>query len=553
MRVPVCGHDRQGEAATLDFLLFASAGILATGQSRDTPIDTGVADATPPISRPAGRRCIVSLFERQEFQGEASLPLAYRPPADCPGPWRKILLEADFDTTTGHQFDRTADLTLGGATLFVGTTMEPDVSYAPRWHVERDVTDFAALLTQPRTGMATLANYLDQDHTGRLFWGARLVFYPGDTLPANRIVLPVTNGLTRLDTRQPLTTRTLTLPRNLTRLTLDLFAIGQERDEFWYDCVPPAFAQPSIFASASCGAPYREVEVRIDRHLAGLRAVSPILFTGGINPNLWRRAPGLHALNLPSAQLDLTPFAGMLNDGKPHAITLAMPDVNSSFRVSATLIGEVDPSLPVVSGRITENTLTPARVVTRQIRQGSRRDLSGTLRTTARRSGHIQGYVETSYGRVTTRVAYDLDMRLTAVRDLGPSGKRYAAHQVMRVSTHGALPTDRRIEERDTLTIAMNIDPPRHGVRYGTQIDQGSERILSGYADRDATITQSLTSFAPAFSVFAAPRSTPNRVTVRTIIHDAVGNCRRIEAIVTDDDITRADNVGCTDPVPADK
>lgn len=88
------------------------------------------------------------------------------------------MLEADFDTTTGHQFDRTADLTLGGATLFVGTTMEPDASYAPRWHVERDVTDFAALLTQPHTGMATLANYLDQDHTGRLFWGRGLSSTP---------------------------------------------------------------------------------------------------------------------------------------------------------------------------------------------------------------------------------------------------------------------------------------------------------------------------------------------------------------------------------------
>lgn len=533
-------------------LLLASAGIVTGGQAVAEPIGDHVVDLTPPIPRPEGKSCVVRLFDKREFQGEGPLPIAYRPPADCPGPWRKVVLEADFDVTAGNQFDRTADLTLGGATLFVGTTMEPEEHYAPHWHVERDVTDFAVLLRQPGTAMATLANYIDAEHSGHLSWGAQLVFYAGAAPAPKPIVLPITSGFARLDSQHPAVSRTLDLPRNMIRLEMDLFAIGQEREEFWYDCVPREFTGKNPFAPTPCAAPFREVEVRIDGRLAGLRAVVPVIFTGGINPALWRRAPGLHALNLPSARLDLTPFVGLLNDGQPHSISLGIPATGQFFRVSGTLIGEVDPAQAVVPGAVLANRLSPAQVATRRTRPGQRPDLSGTLLTTARRSGYAEGYIETSHGRVTTRVAYDLDARLTGVRDNGRSNRFYDARQSMTVTTQGGRPTSRRVDEHDTMAITIHVDPPRYGVKYGTQISQTAERRVSGDGDRDGTQTQGISTFAPSFSVLAKPQPTPNRMTATARVRDAAGRCHQTEAVVADDQVTRTESTACRKPtIPA--
>ncbi len=521
--------------------LSASVGAPAAGQTAPRPIGNAVVDLSPPLPRPSGPSCTVTLFDRREFQGDEPLPLAYRPPADCPGPWRKVVLEADFDVTTGTQFDRSADLTLGGATLFLGTTMEPGDTYAPHWHVARDVTDYAALLRTPTDGRATLVNYLDKDHDAHVHWGARLVFYAGEAPAPDGVVLPVTAGLSRLDPQKPLVSRTIRFPRNLTSLAIDLFAIGQEREEFWYDCAPGNLAQRNIFGPPPCDAPYREVEVRIDGRLAGVRSVQPDIFTGGINPGLWRRVPALRALNLPPARVDLTPFAALLNDGQPHVIALAMPTAGTFFRVSGTLIGTVDPTRPVVTGALTANTLAPARIVTRQLRAPRGPGAIGTVQTIATRADRVEGYVDTPHGRVVTRVAYDLDQRLTNTRDTGVSSKRYVARQTMTVTTRGATPSRRRIAERDTLAIDIGVQPPLYGVKNGTQIAQASERTISGDGPDNGRTAQTLTTFAPSFSLFTAPLQTPNHVRVTSLVEDATGQRRDVEAVVTDDSVTYSD------------
>ena len=108
-----------------------------------------VAEVEPRVPRPPGEPCVAPLFGPRQFEGVDPVAFAYAPPAACRGPWAKVVLEADFDVTAGRQFDRTAIIHLGGVNLYYGTTMEPRRAIAPAWHVERDVTDYAALLTQP--------------------------------------------------------------------------------------------------------------------------------------------------------------------------------------------------------------------------------------------------------------------------------------------------------------------------------------------------------------------------------------------------------------------
>ena len=51
-----------------------------------------------------------------------------------------------------RQYDRTATLWLGGVNLYFGTTQEPSATVSPHWHVERDLTDYSALLRQSGQG-----------------------------------------------------------------------------------------------------------------------------------------------------------------------------------------------------------------------------------------------------------------------------------------------------------------------------------------------------------------------------------------------------------------
>ncbi len=132
------------------------------------------------------------------------------------------------------------------------------------------------------------------------------------------------------------------------------------------------------------------------------------------------------------------------------------------------------------------------------------------MQTIATRADRVEGYVDTPHGRVVTRVAYDLDQRLTNTRDTGVSSKRYVARQTMTVTTRGATPSRRRIAERDTLAIDIGVQPPLYGVKNGTQIAQASERTISGDGPDNGRTAQTLTTFAPSFSLFAPPQPTPN-------------------------------------------
>ncbi|MFS8018079.1 putative peptide-N(4)-(N-acetyl-beta-glucosaminyl)asparagine amidase [Helianthus anomalus] len=52
----------------------------------------------------------------------------------------------------------------------------------------------------------------------------------------------------------------------------------------------------------------------------------PMIFTGGINPLFWEPVVSIRAFNLPSFDIDLTPFFGLLLDDKNHSIGIQIAD-----------------------------------------------------------------------------------------------------------------------------------------------------------------------------------------------------------------------------------
>lgn len=390
-------------------LVFGVAGGAPTVGSPNT------VTADPPVAVPDTVPCVVPLFSGLTFADFSPKLFSFAPPAGCAGPWAKVVLAADFSVTAGRQFDRTASIWLGGTNVYFGTTAEPSRTVAPAWHIESDLTDYSPLFRTAQPGMVQLDNLVNDTFTGILSGAAELRFYPvarhADPPRTADVVLPLSNGPTGgtvgLATTASQLARTFTLPTNIERAVLDVYAQSQAGDEFWYTCVPDALTGPL----QSCGATgFREAEITVDGRPAGVAPIFPWIFTGGIDPLLWRPIPGVQTLSFTPYRVDLSPFAGVLSDGAPHEIAVSVFNADNFFATTASLLLFLDPHARTVRGAVTADTLTaaPTPSVTTSITTAADGTISGPVDVTSTRQYRIAGFVDTSHGRVATEVTGEI-------------------------------------------------------------------------------------------------------------------------------------------------
>ena len=380
-----------------------------------TPVvgSSNPATAEPPVTRPTTKPCTVTLFNNEAFNDYSAHPMTFTPPADCKGPWAKVVLNLDLTVTAGTQYDRTASLYLGNANIFYGTTAEPRSALSPSWHVERDVTDLSAIFKTAQTGNAIIYNIYNSQYNGGIYGTVTLQFYPADlrNLPADApdMVIPVSsvNSPYELDTTSSAVTATVTLPRNLTKAYLDVIAQSQSGDEFWYLSVPNDVADE---LETYGGTAFRETDVSIDDKPAGVAPVSPWIFTGGIDPYLWEPITGVETLNFKPYRVDLTPFAGMLSDGNPHTVSISVYNANSYFLATANLLLYRDKFRAETGGAVEENTLSaePTPDVEEKLTTANGAT-TGNVIVGSKRTFTVKGYVNTSLGRVETTVNSTVD------------------------------------------------------------------------------------------------------------------------------------------------
>lgn len=369
--------------------------------------------ADPLVSRPSTTPCVVQLFSGVSFYDFNVENFSYTPPAACPGPWAKVVLEADINLNAGIQYDRTANFWLGPVNIYFGTTAEPSPNLGPSWHIENDLTDYSSIFYTAQSGQADIGNTLCCGLTSTIFASASLEFYPlasGQTAPVSaNVVLPLSagasGGTVTLGSTSSTLSGTFTMPTNIESAYLDVYAQSQSGDEFWYTCVPNDVA--SELQSCSNTA-FRETEITIDGQPAGVAPVFPWIFTGGIDPFLWFPIPGVQTLNFTPYRVNLTPFAGVLSNGQPHTVSLSVYNANNYFSATASLLLYLDSGSTQTSGAITQNTLTtPSPVVTENINVQPT-FINGTVDVVAKHNFAITGYVNTSKGKVTTKVAQSI-------------------------------------------------------------------------------------------------------------------------------------------------
>ena len=375
----------------------------AAVQPVDVPAEFGTdwhdpVTAAPPVVRPTGgRSCEVTVAEAQ-FKDFTPYTGTYTPPSGCGESWSKVVLRMD-GTVKGRQYDRLGYLHIGGVEVLRTSTPQPSPD-GIAWSVEKDVTRYSDTLSTAQPVEMLIGNVVNDTYTGILDVKVTLTFYAGTA------GTPVAKDVP--DRVLTLQDGTLTTPRNSERIVAEVYATGSGGgcEEYWYLTVPDA----APYSCKATDGPYREVQIKVDGRVAGIAAPFPTVWTGGwSNPFLWYVIPGPRAFDIKPIEYDLTPFAGLLNDGRPHDVEVSVvgvPEGQSGWSTPVNVLVWQDAKRAHVTGRLTahdagdlanSSTYTPGSAD-----EQYRLDTEGGHRLT------VSGYVDTSHGRVVTTVSRTL-------------------------------------------------------------------------------------------------------------------------------------------------
>jgi len=444
--------------------------------------------AAPPIIRPPTPSCTVTVMQDFAFNssvGEGIFNGTLTPPAACPGPWSKIVL--DFaGKVAGRQFDRLMNVWVGGAQVLQSSTPEPDPD-GIRWHVEHDATRYSSQFAQPEPIKVELQNYVVGIYTGVIYGTLKITYYqatPSYPEPSHAddvIGFPYADSSYFYGPSDVRST-SVTFPRNLTRAYLELYLKGNSCDEFWFGSQPDDFAGPNGLCG---GGAFREVDVSIDGQLAGIAWPYPFIFTGGVNPWLWRPMPAVNAFDMPPQVVDLTPYVGLLNDGQPHTISLRVAHDGYYWGIGSDLLLYTDPVLTQTSGALTSRSITPDAGETYGENTGSN---GGVFTTSASRHLSLSGYVDSSAGRITTTVEQTFGFTNKQQLNLTNFLENLTHDETIDAATTTTGPggtTVRRVSESYPIRMRSLFQVPEQGQKDFFNLPAGVEQSLQ----RRTTVT----------------------------------------------------------------
>nr|ATW21593.1 peptide-N4-(N-acetyl-beta-glucosaminyl)asparagine amidase A [Fagopyrum tataricum] len=383
--------------------------------------------------------CYVSLLSHSFGQtiGEPPVDVEYSSPETCPSPssWSNIVLEMNA-TCIGEQYDRIAGVWLDGVEILRTSTPEPTPD-GIFWSVRKDVTRYSSLFARSNISISVmLENVFNDVYTGVFHvnltllvytesavkspsigdWFKKLGFGSGvsdgsdgnwlawDQKPADLIVPVSDNGdlgfWFRIGNESVVGSRSVEIPKNARKIVLELYVSAHGDDEFWYSNPPDFYILTNNLTTKRGNGAFREVFVRIDGNLVASEIPFPVIFTGGINPLFWEPVVAIGAFDLPSYDFDLTPFLGLLLDGKNHSFQLGVGRAIDFWLVDANLHVWLDKGSEVVEAGAALHH--PPRFG--ESWEWKLDGLDGEFEVEAERSSHSSGWVACSCGNVTTRV-----------------------------------------------------------------------------------------------------------------------------------------------------
>ena len=244
---------------------------------------------------------------------------------------------------SGVQYDRVGGVWVNGIELLRTTTPEPSTieGDSTSWRIERDVTDYINVLTGNDDIVAAISipNTVNKEYTGVLHVNVSLAFYvakDGEEKNGHPVAINLESDVvdqtrgsneTSLWNTISFTTNSIKnftiqkkdLVHRLPQIAssavyLDVHASAHDSEEFYYTKpVNTTCVDASNETDCISGGPLRFLLVRIDGQLAGAAIPFPTVYTGGINPLLWRPLTGINSFDVLPIRFDLTPFAGVFD------------------------------------------------------------------------------------------------------------------------------------------------------------------------------------------------------------------------------------------------
>ncbi|CAN1168275.1 Peptide-N4-(N-acetyl-beta-glucosaminyl)asparagineamidase A [Linum perenne] len=409
-----------------------------------SPPPTVFFEVTKPIPVPKSQPCKYLILQH-DFGFTYSKPPVianYTFPSHCRrhGGFSKAVLEWNA-TCKGRQFDRIFGVWLSGVELLRSCTAEPRPN-GIFWSVKKDITRYSSLLLSNDTlDLAVfLGNVVDSTYTGIYHVNVSIYFYSDDNeqsgtnkklgpadliLPISRTP-PLNDGLWfEIQNSNQESFKEFVIPLNVHRAVLEVYVSFHESDEFWFTNFPNDYIVANNISGALGNGPFREVVVSLDDNVT-VGAVWPftVIYTGGANPLLWRPISAIGSFDLPTYDIEITPFLGSLLDGKTHKLGFSVTNALNVWFIDANLHLWLDHQ----SAR-TEGVVINHRDRLDLSSQTNFKGLDGRFLTGATRIVSSKGWVKSSLGNITTH--FTQHFSYDNVMELGKDGNLQTVRQVI--------------------------------------------------------------------------------------------------------------------------
>ena len=262
----------------------------------------------------------------------------------------ELWLESQIPGRPAVQYDRPLWIWINGAPALIGTTVQRfnQTCFA-------DVTHLYPLLVGGDTATLTVAlpNWVlpAWGLTGIFHVRVKLLYYPGPKPPGvPDAVIPLFDNSTatpwkglavaRLTVKKPVAWQLTYVPENTIRAYLLVYTEGASYDEFWYYMIPPD----------------RYVMFESDGRLFAFLQPYPYMYTGSLNPLLWRPVSGVRTHSFEPHLIDVTPLLPLL--AGTHNLTLSVYNMLNYWYVFAALLVYTDSAAFYVNYQLLDYNVT---------------------------------------------------------------------------------------------------------------------------------------------------------------------------------------------------
>ncbi|EWC44252.1 hypothetical protein DRE_01078 [Drechslerella stenobrocha 248] len=282
-----------------------------------------LASTSSPHDDFSGEACSATLlkYEFVNSYGNPAVAQYAPPPASCE--WNTVYFHL-YATSKGRQYDRLAFLFLNDTELWRTSTAEPTQN-GIYFTYTKDLTHFSTLLSKSGTLILDLGNIVTDVLTGTFTVTLTAHYFnlevPSQHQPAD-VVLPVSkmqgsNGQPSIFVLpNDAAKASLSVPNGTKKAILSVIASGNSEEEFWYTNVPDSLVNTFPDTTLLGHSSYREIQVFVDGVMVDAIMPIPAIYTGGINPGLWKPIVCPYAYDLWEADVDITPWVA----GKSNAL-----------------------------------------------------------------------------------------------------------------------------------------------------------------------------------------------------------------------------------------